>query len=244
MRPVGPLLLRSALAIGGLVALASLATRAPAELRYRTTGDDVYAVGTAPPTHILYTGTQSLTLSPQGSAIRFVAQADCTRDAGGVRTPEHARFVQDLLANGVFEDRADEDPDFLTVLNQPFAIRLDAATVADLQSLHEAVPFTAASPVGGGDLRGALRPGISGTLQGRPVVGVQFQAQGTIDGPVPGRVTATIRGRIHLDGTAYYGTREALLLALDARLTIEGALAMHRAATPVRIVYNRSIKIL
>lgn len=242
MIPVGGIILRNALAAGAFVALAA---HAPAELRYRTTGEDLYRVGTAAPTQISYSGTQSLFIGRSGAQVRFVAQADCTRDAAGIRTIEHARFVQDLLSDGSFQDRMDGDPDFLTILNQPFAIRLDSATVRDLRELHAPVPFAAASPVGGGNLEGALRPGSPGILNGRPVVGVKFRAEGTVNGPLPGQTAATIEGTIHLDGTAYYDSTQALLLALDARLTIDGALSgAHLASVPVRIVYDRTIKLL
>lgn len=242
MIPVGGFILRKALAAGALVALAA---HGSAEFRYRTSGDDLYRVGTAAPTHIVYSGTQSLVVARSGSSVRFVAQADCTRDAPGSRTTETARFVQDLLSDGSFQDRVDDDPDFLTILNQPFAVRLDAATVRDLRELRAPVPFSAASPVGGGSLDGALRPGASGILDGRPVVGVQFQAEGAVHGPLPGQTAAMIEGHIHLDGTAYYDTRASMLLSLEARLTIDGALnGSHLAAVPVRIVYNRSITLL
>lgn len=242
MIPVGGIILRNALAVSAFIALGA---HAPTELRYRTTGEDLYRVGSAAPTQISYSGTQSLSIGQSGPLVRFVAQADCTRDNAGARTIEHARFVQELLADGSFHDRMDGDPDFLTILNQPFAIRLDAATVRDLRELHAPVPFAAASPVGGGNLEGALRPGSSGFLNGRPVIGVEFRAEGTVNGALPGQTTATIEGTIHLDGTAYYDRAQALLLALDARLTIDGALGgAHLASVPVRIVYDRAIKLL
>jgi hypothetical protein len=227
------------------VALAALSHAPAVEMRYRTSGDDLYRVGAAAATQIQYSGTQSLSVQGTGKVLRFVAQADCTRSDATGATTEHARFVQDLLANGSFEDRVDDDPDFLTILNQPFAIRLDEATVRDLRELRAAVPFAAASPVGGGDLEGSLQPGVSGILDGRQVVGVEFRADGAVNGPLPGRISASIQGRIHLDGTAYYDARRALLLALDARLTIDGVLSgNHLVSVPVRIVYNRTIKLL
>ncbi len=237
------ILLRSVIGASAFVLLA--AHSSAVEFRYRTTGDDLYRVGATPSAHIVYAGTQQLSIRKIGSHVWFTAEADCDRTDSGVTTEEKAGFVQELLADGSFADRTDDDPDFLTILNQPFAIRLDAATVRDLQELHAPVPFTAASPVGGGDLQGALRRGIPGVIAGHPVVGVTFRADGTINGPLPGRVAAVISGSIHLDGTAYYDTRRALLLVLDARLTIEGVLSgTHLAAVPVRIVYARTIRIL
>jgi hypothetical protein len=212
---------------------------------YRIAGDDLYRIGQTPTiARIVYSGTQSLSETPIGRVVRFVASADCTRTDASGSSVERARFVQEMLPNGSFVDRVDEDPDFLTILNQPFAVQLDPATIRDLRELRGPVPFAAASPVGGGDLHGTLRPGTSGLLHGKRVVGVRFVADGTVDGPLPGKAATSIDGRIHLDGTAYYDVRAALLLALDARLTIDGTLSTdHLAPAPVHIVYRRKITV-
>jgi hypothetical protein len=235
-------LTRIVLAASALLALA--ATPAGVQGQYRVSGQDLYRVGAIPATtSISYSGEESLSIQPFGKSVRFIAVADCVRtDATGSST-EHARFVQELQPDGSFEDRLDDDPDFLTVLNQPFAVRLDPATIRDLRELRGPVPFAAASPVGGGDLRGSLRPGPSGLLFGRRVVGVRFQAVGLVNGPLPGRASTSINGRIHLDGTAYYDVERALLLSLDAQLTIDGTLNEgHLPSAPVQIVYRRSIR--
>ena len=67
--------------------------------------------------------------------MRFEARARYTRTGPDGESRAEARFVQVLLPNGTFEDRVDDDPDFLTILNQPFAVRLDAATLRDLRAL-------------------------------------------------------------------------------------------------------------
>lgn len=211
---------------------------------YHIAGNDLYRIGRAPTVaRIVYSGTQSLSETPVGRRVRFVASARCTRTDASGTSAERARFVQEMLPDGSFEDRVDDDPDFLTILNQPFAVQLDRTTITDLRELHGAVPFAAASPVGGGDLHGTLRPGTSGTIHGRRVVGVRFVADGIVNGPLPGKAATSISGRIHLDGIAYYDAGQALLLALDARLTISGTLSTgHLPPVPVQIVYQRSIK--
>jgi hypothetical protein len=240
MRLVGPIILRNVLAAAAVLAFG--AHGGALQMHYRTSGEDVYRVGSQPATRITYSGTQVLAVRRDGTGLSFVAQARCERTDPSGTTSERARFVQGMLADGSFEDRVDEDPDFLTILNQPFAVRLDPTTIHDLAELHAPVPFSAASPVGMGSLSGALRPGTPGIIDGRRVVGVEFRANGAVDGPLPGR-GASIEGRIRLDGTAYYDERRALLLALDARLTIDGVLSGgHVAAVPVRIVYDRTIK--
>lgn len=215
-------------------------------LAYHISGDDVYTVGETPTVaHIVYSGTQSLSAAPDGHVLRFEAVAVCTRSDSAGSAPERARFVQDMLPDGSFQDRVDDDPDFLTILNQPFAIELDATTIRDLRDLHGSIPFAAASPLGGGSLDGTLRPWKAGILQGHRVVGVRFEAVGSANGPLPEHtLAAIINGHIRLDGTAYYDADRALLLALDARLTIEGTLASGGVQpVPVRIVYRRSIRI-
>ncbi len=214
-------------------------------MRYRIAGQDVYRVGSAAEvTRITYSGLETLSVALAGKSTEFVAQADCTRSDSTGKTSEQARFVQELLPDGSLSDRLDDDPDFLTVLNQPFSIRLDAATIHDLRELHAPAPFAAASPVGSGDLEGSLRPGIPGIIDGRRVVGVGFQADGKVHGPLPVRA-ARIDGHIHLDGTAYYDASQALLLALDARLTIDGMLTgSGLGGVPVHITYDRTIRVL
>lgn len=228
-----------------MAALTALAPHSAAgRLRYSITGDDLYRIGRTPTiTRILYSGTQSLEIEHNAGSVRFVALARCTRtDAGGTST-EQARFVQELLPDGSFEDLVDDDPDFLTILNQPFAVRLDTSTIRALHELHGSVPFAASSPLGGSDLTGALRPGTSGVLLGHRVVGVRFQADGSVNGPLPERIATSIVGRIRLNGTAYYDAASAVLLVLHARLTIDGTLeGNHLAAIQVHIVYRRDIR--
>ena len=74
--------------------------------------------------------------------------------------------MQVLRADGTFEDRVDNDPDFLTILNQPFAVQLDGATLRDLRALHGRVPFSATSPLGG-ETRAARFPASGDRRSGR-----------------------------------------------------------------------------
>lgn len=217
---------------------------AAADQQYDVHGEDVYRVGSSPSaSRVAYTGEQRLLVERDGASTRFDAQASYTRDADGVKRRIDARFVQELLPDGAFEDRIDDDPDFLTILNQPFAIRLDGATLRDLQNLRAPVPFDASSPLGGRDvLRGYLRPAPPGKICGRPVVAVAFEAEGPMTAPMPTRTSATMSGRMRMQGTAYYARSDAMLLALDATLTIVAQLHEGTSVTPVRVVYRRFIR--
>jgi hypothetical protein len=227
-----------------LTAFAALVLPASADQEYRTTGDDVYQVGAAPQvTHVYYDGMQRLTVERERKDVRYDAQARYIRDGGGEKSIVNARFVQLLTPSGTYEDELDEDPDFLTVLNQPFAVQLDPQTLHDLRSMRGKVPFNATSPLGGdAELRGFLRPAPPGKVDGRPAAGVFFEAEGPMAGPLPGHSAATVKGRMRMDGTAYYALDDAMLLALRARLTIIAQLRENRQTVPVRIVYERSIR--
>jgi hypothetical protein len=120
-----------------------------------------------------------------------------------------------LRPDGAFEDRLDDDPDFLTILNQPFAARLDSATLLDVRELRKPVPFA-----------------------------VRFQAAGPMNGKLPGHADANVAGKMRMDGTAYYALDNAMLLALNVTLTIDARLSESRpsVSVPVRITYRRSIR--
>jgi hypothetical protein len=193
--------------------------------------------------HIVYNGTERLQIAKSGKTTRYSAEVRYTRsDAAGDNASARASFVQEALPSGTLEDRLDDDPDFLTILNQPFAIQLDAATLRDLRSLHGSVPFSAPSPITGGTLRGSLRRGPAGRVNGMKAVGVRFDASGAMQGPLPDRPEIAIDGMMRMDGVAYYAADGALLLSLQARLTITGSLRDQKNATPVRIVYLRTIR--
>jgi len=225
-----------------------LATAIPvfADQQYDVRGEDVYRVGSGPETsRVSYDGTQLLAVTHEGKQARYDAQARYQRRDAEGKSDARARFVQELLPNGTFADTLDQDPDFLTVLNQPFAVQLDAVTMHDLTHLHVQVPFAAASPLGDGAvLRGYLRPGTAGEIGGRPAISVRFQAEGPMSGSLPGKAQLTISGRMRMDGTAYYAVDNAMLLALDATLTIDAKLKQTAQTLPVQIVYRRYIRAL
>ncbi len=225
------------------VLLAAALACAQADETYGVTGQDVYRIGdTVPQTKIAYTGTQHLSVARDNNGSRFVAEATYTRTDDSGKATVHARFVQRMGRDGSFEDQVDEDPDFLTILNQPFAIQLDRTTMHDLQRLHGSVPFEATSPLGGARLHGYLRPAGKGRIQNVLSTGVRFSAQGPMTGSLPQHPEDSLNGTIRMDGTAYYSEHDSILVALDATLTIEGKLLNNNTAVPVRIVYHRTIR--
>lgn len=182
-----------------------------------------------------------MALAKHDGATRYTVEARYTRANADGSGTARARFVQDLTKAG-FLDRIDDDPDQLTVLNQPFAIQLDLPTLHDLAHLRSRVPFEANAPIAGGLLHGTLQHGGNGPIDGAPCIGVRFEAVGDVHGGLPDHPEIAIDGVMHMDGTAYYTEKTALLAALSARLTIDGTLRDRKDLTPVHIVYARTIR--
>jgi hypothetical protein len=193
-------------------------------------------------TDIVYAGTQRLTIQRQGNVTQFTATVTYDRREGGAATHATGGFSTKIMANGEQRDGADGDPDYLTILNQPFSIELDAPTLRDLRSLVRTVPFDFPSPMTGAPLHGSLRRLPDGTLNGRRVLGIAFAAHGPLNGSLPDRPDMALSGTITMNGTAYYAYADALLLALDATLQIEGSVANSGQNDPVTIVYKRTIR--
>jgi hypothetical protein len=228
----------------GLAAALALVLPAHADQRYSVSGNDRYQVGqTDLQTSITYSGTQRLSISKDGARKRFTAQATYTRSDAAGSVPAQASFVQVMTPQGEFKDSVDLDPDYLTVLNQPFAVELDAATLHDLLHLRGRVPFIFPAPMTGGTLRGYLERGATARLGSRSVLAVNFDANGPMVGPLPDRAQMSITGTMRMRGTAYYALRgEPLLLALDETLSIAGSLHDRAQSSRVKIVYQRSIR--
>jgi hypothetical protein len=210
---------------------------------YATSGSDGFSFGSeAAGSDVRYRGTQSLHIAQHGKLVRYSARATYTRTEQGRETRVKASYVADVLPSGELADLSDRDPDYLTVLNQPFAAQLDAQTLADLRHLHKPLPFEFPSPFTGSSLHGFLqqRPGARfGKHRG---VAVRFEAAGIMRGSLPDRSELRLAGRIAMRGTAYYDAVTALLLALDTTVTISGTVSNRAGNDPVRIVYARSMR--
>jgi hypothetical protein len=210
---------------------------------YTIDGEDSFQVaGHAMRTDIVYAGTQRLAIQHQGSVTHFTATVIYDRHEGGAATHATGAFSSKIMANGEQRDESDGDPDYLTILNQPFSIELDAPTLHDLHSLVRPVPFDFPSPMTGAPLHGSLRRLPDGSINGQRVLGIAFAARGPLNGSLPDRPDMALSGTITMNGTAYYAYADALLLALDATLQIEGRVANSGQNDPVTIVYKRTIR--
>ncbi len=217
---------------------------AHADQRYEVSGNDRYQIGQSElQTNISYAGTQRLVFKKTGSQTRLEAHVDYTRTDAEGKMPAQASFVQTMNAAGELRDAADSDPDYLTVLNQPFAAMVDRATMSDLLHLNGRVPFTFPAPMIGGQLHGHLKRGSISRVDGRPALAVDFDASGPMTGPLPDHSGMSITGTMRMLGTAFYAVRgPALLLALNETLTISGTLRQRNQSSPVTIEYRRSLK--
>ena len=236
--------LSAKIAILGLAIVLAVAMPARADQRYVVTGDDSYRIGSPQlQTTISYSGAELLTVRHAGGAAQFSAKARYTRADASGKVVAHASFVQVMSAQGQLEDRSDADPDYLTILNQPFAVQLDEATRGSLFHLQGRIPFLFPAPMTGGKLRGLLARGTVGRVASRIALGVSFDAVGPMRGPLPDHPHLSISGTIRMRGTAYYALQgDAILLALEETLTISGTLRDRGQPAPVTIVYRRTIK--
>jgi hypothetical protein len=206
-------------------------------------GKDSFSIGAGDiQSEISYAGTESLRVTHRGRVTRMRAKVTYVRSDGAASTPATGEFVADLLPSGETLDSSDRDPDYLTVLNQPFAAQLDRSTLADLRTLRGALPFDVPSPFTGSSLHGYLQHIPSGAIGSRRSIGVRFEAAGPMKGQLPDRPGLTLAGTIAMRGTAYYDANSALLLALDTTVTITGNVSNRSNNDPVTIVYSRIIR--
>ncbi len=210
---------------------------------YTVTGRDSISIGENDiSSEVSYSGTQVLRIERRGRTLRYRAHVDYTRSDGTGSSAATCEYVADVLPSGETLETADRDPDYLTVLNQPFSARLDPSTLADLRRLRGAVPFEFPSPFSGASLHGRLRHESGGYVGRRRSIGVKFEASGPMRGALPDRPGLTLKGTIAMAGTAYYDARSALLLALRTTVTISGNVSNRAGADRVRIVFERRIR--
>ncbi|HEX3463778.1 MAG TPA: hypothetical protein VHS78_07000 [Candidatus Elarobacter sp.] len=225
-----------------LLAVAASTAAARADQAYAVEGRDTFRAGNGEVrSETAYHGVQRLTIARKGRTTTYNAHVEYDRDADGGRQHERASFTSTLLPSGEQKDGPATDPDYLTVLNQPFAVQLDAQTMRDLGHVTRAVPFDFPSPMTGATLHGTLRRLPDAMVGVTRAMGIAFEAKGPLHGALPDRPDMQLAGSITMKGTAYYAYGSALLLALDATLAIDGNIDDSARRSPVSIVYSRSI---
>jgi len=224
------------------IAIAALPAEAQTQV-YTVDGSDAFSIaGRQVRSLITYHGTQQLTSTPISRATVFHAIVTYRRSDGSTSTPSRAAFELTMLPSGDVANEHDADPDYLTILNQPFSVQLDPPTMHDLHGLKQAVPFDFPSPMTGAPLHGTLRRLADGSRNGVRVLGIGFNASGPLAGSLPDRPALAVSGTITMNGTAYYAYASALLLALDATLVIDGKVNGASGDDAVTIRYTRTIR--
>jgi hypothetical protein len=225
-----------------LVCFITMLSVARADQQYRVDGHDTFVIGSADlRSDVGYHGTQTLTMRRDGKNRRYIANVEYQRNDQGSAGHARGSFESTITADGEQRDGPNNDPDYLTVLNQPFAVQLDRLTLRDLAHLHGSVPFDFPSPMTGAPLHGILRRVPDAVINGERVLGVAFEASGPLHGTLPDHPEMALAGRITMKGTAYYTYAAALMLALDATLAINGNVDDTSRRDPVAITYTRSI---
>jgi hypothetical protein len=214
-----------------------------ADQRYLVSGRDSFVIGDGDiQSEVNYRGTQVLSVTRRGKTTRYSAKVSYVRDDQGAASPATADYIVDFSARGDAVASADHDPDYLTVLNQPFAAQLDAKTLGELRQLRAPAPFDVPSPFSSTAFHGRLeRIGI-GTIGSRQALGVRFEAGGPMKGSLPDRPGLKLVGAIVMGGSAYYDLETALLLSLDATVTISGTVSNRASKDPVTIIYRRTLR--
>ena len=214
-----------------------------ADHAYTVDGSDVFRVGNSDAlSRTLYHGIQQLSIARNGTTTTYVARVEYDQNGQAGKLHQRGSFTTTVLASGEQRDGPAHDPDYLTVLNQPFSVQLDAPTMRDLGHLKRPVPFDFPSPMTGATLHGTLRRLPDALVGGTRAMGIAFGANGPLHGALPDRPEMELAGTITMQGTAYYAYDTALLLALDATLAIDGNLDATATHSPVSIVYARSIR--
>lgn len=226
-----------------LIATAASASAALADQTYAVDGSDTFRAGGGEiRSQTVYHGMQRLAVARSGATTIYTARVEYDKTGDGGKQHQRASFTSTVLPSGAQKDGPGTDPDYLTVLNQPFAVQLDAPTMRDLAHLRRPVPFAFPSPMTGAPLRGTLRRLPDALVGGNRAMGIAFEATGPLNGTLPDRPAMALAGTITMKGTAYYDYATALLTALDATLTIDGNLNDDARRSPVSIIYSRTIR--
>jgi len=226
-----------------VTAVAVVAATARADQEYVVNGHDTFRTANGEMrSETVYRGVQRLTITRSHGSTTYDARVEYDRDGDGGRQHQRASFTATLLPSGQQQDGVTNDPDYLTVLNQPFAVQLDAPTMRDLAHVKRPVPFDFPSPMTGATLHGTLRRLPDATVAGTRAMGVAFEAKGPLHGALPDRPRVQLAGSITMKGTAYYAYANALLVALNATLGIDGTVDDAASKAPISIVYARSIR--
>ncbi len=219
----------------------SAAEQALADETYRVWGSDRFQTPSGElRAEISYRGRGSLSIRRERSMTIYHTRAEYERVDQGAHARAIATFGSEATPDGELRDLEANDPDFVTVLNQPFNVELDPRTLRDLDAVAAPIPFHFPSPIDGTSLEGTLQR-ENRARTGPAIIGVLFHVAGPMRSRAGERSPAPLDGRITVDGSARYFKASGLLRDLDATVTISGRIASGESAGVIA-VYKRSLR--
>lgn len=192
---------------------------------------------------VSYDGVENVRIAhTRGEMPRMRIDAQYRVDDGKTVTAATAHAGGVITADGGGDPPVAQDPAYLTLLTQPFAIVLDPQTLLDVDHLLTPLPFQSNSPLTGSQLHGTLTKGKPGTVAGFPVAVLQFRAEGPIHGSLPYNESVRLAGTVHMDGIACYRRADGLLLSLVTIVHVAGRVGDTGSGAPIEFTYQRSIR--
>jgi|SRR5579875_387609 len=211
------------IALNALIALALSANGiafASSSVAYALRGSDNYRIGNQRVT-VTYDGRESVAPHAESSGRGYFVTIDYVTNHREKRSMRRA-----------------DDPNKLSVLNQPLPYEISARQLRAITTLSNRFPFDFHLSDGAGALSGYLEPAPKSPRS--DVVGIAFAAKGPMQGPLPGTSHSAVSGELMLSGTAYYFTHSRRLVVIDDTITFDGYVGDARNM-PVHISYKRKI---
>jgi hypothetical protein len=222
--------------------LPCLSTASAAEDYHVMGRDELAILGTSVESHTTYNGTGRLVVTVLPHDVRqYSAETHFSvenPDGAGTATASAQLTVVSADDQRI---SAANDPAYLTVITQPFAVALDVKTLQDLTSLRTPVPFHFLSGMTGGDLHGLLEYRGSSKIDGFETASITFDAAGPFASTLPGEPKVPLAGQIHMTGHAFYRKSDALLMKLATTLVSTGTVGGGPEALHVRVTYEREL---
>lgn len=188
----------------------------------------VAAAADARPVYVM-TGQDTYQIGAFRRAIRF----------GG---EERVRVVKRGTETTLASDKSENDPDTLSVANQPLPAVLRNDEVRALNALAGRTALDLPSSFTETSLAGFLEP-VTPRATG-DLIGLRFMATAESSGPLPNYPNVVVDGVLTMQGTAYYARSSGVLERIESRLTFDGHIRGEDATVPVHVSYERNIHVV
>jgi hypothetical protein len=230
----------------GSFSIGSASTASPDE-NYRVAGQDTLEIlDTSVVSRTSYNGVDRLIISAlPREGRRFAAESHFRVVSEGIARDASAHAELLMNSSNVQHLSAADDPAYLTVLTQPFAVALDSKTLHDLTSLRRPVPFHFMSGMTGGSLHGLLKYRGLAKVDGFETVSITFDAEGALTsgsrGLLPAEPGVAFSGEVSTVGQAFYRSSDALLMKLVTKIVTIGSVGAGQTPLRMRVTYEREL---